>query len=343
MASVIFPAFFHVEAHEGSAVAEVRRLARSVARDAGMSEVEAERAAIAATEATTNIIKHAGSGRAFIRTAEHDGTPAVDVIAVDNGPGMANVAECLRDGYSSAGTRGHGLGAIARQSTMFDVFSRPGQGTVLLARVAAGASGALDRTLPRGTLLVDGIAMTMKGQSVCGDAWASTTVPNGAAILVADGLGHGETAAEASVEAVRAFREHSSTKPLEVLDRVHRALMKTRGAAVAAAYLDGAAAEVRYGGIGNISGTIETPHAEPKHMVSVHGTAGHQVRRLQDFAYPWQEGAVLVMHSDGISAHWSLQKYPGLMGRHPAVIAAVLLRDFSRGRDDATVVVAKSV
>jgi hypothetical protein len=47
------------------------------------------------------------------------------------------------------------------------------------------------------------------------------------------------------------------------------------------------------------------------------------------------------MHSDGVSAHWTLDAYPGLRQHDPLTIAAVLLRDFSRGRDDATVVVAK--
>jgi hypothetical protein len=128
--------------------------------------------------------------------------------------------------------------------------------------------------------------------------------------------------------------------PVEVLDRVHRALVKTRGAAVAVASIDVERGQVTYGGIGNIAATIENG-APARHLVSLHGTAGHQVRRLQEFAYPWTATDVLVMHSDGVSAHWSLSKYPGLKLRHPLVIAAVLLRDYSRGRDDATVVVAR--
>jgi hypothetical protein len=126
-----------------------------------------------------------------------------------------------------------------------------------------------------------------------------------------------------------------------VLDRVHRALMKTRGAAVAAARIDHERGLVTYAGVGNIAATIENG-GPAKHLVSLHGTAGHQVRRLQDFTYPWGNTDVLVMHSDGVSAHWSLAAYPGLAQRHPLVIAAVLLRDFSRLRDDATVVVARA-
>jgi hypothetical protein len=52
-------------------------------------------------------------------------------------------------------------------------------------------------------------------------------------------------------------------------------------------------------------------------------------------------GFLLVMHSDGLATHWNLDQYPGLVGRRPSLIAGVLYRDFARGRDDVTVVVAK--
>jgi hypothetical protein len=62
---------------------------------------------------------------------------------------------------------------------------------------------------------------------------------------------------------------------------------------------------------------------------------------VQTFTYPWPAGALLVLASDGISTHWSLDAYPGLRHRDPVLVASVLYRDFVRGRDDATVVVAR--
>jgi hypothetical protein len=50
---------------------------------------------------------------------------------------------------------------------------------------------------------------------------------------------------------------------------------------------------------------------------------------------------VLIMHTDGLTSHWSLEQSPGLGRRHPTIIAAVLYRDFSRHRDDVTVFVAR--
>jgi len=49
---------------------------------------------------------------------------------------------------------------------------------------------------------------------------------------------------------------------------------------------------------------------------------------------------VLIQHTDGLGTHWDVDRYPGLLGRSPSLIAAVLYRDFNRGRDDVTVLVA---
>ena len=330
------PVLFCVHVSDSSGAAEARRLVRVAGQDARMPDTDVGRATIVASEAASNLVKHAPGGDMIVRTTWVDQQPVLDILAIDRGTGMSNLAECLQDGYTTAGTAGNGLGAIRRQSSLFDAFSRPGKGTVILSRVAAPGT-RLDQT---GPLHVDGLAVGKAGEEVCGDNW--TFAVNGAstAIMVADGLGHGLTAADAANEAVAAFHRESTFAPVEVLDRVHRALVKTRGAAVAVATIDASRGLVSYGGIGNIAATIEDP-ATARHLVSLHGTAGHQVRRLQDFTYPWNAMDVLVMHSDGVSANWSLSKYPGLALRHPLVIAAVLLRDYSRGRDDATVVVAR--
>lgn len=318
-----------------SGAAEARRLARSMAGETRLSETDTGRAAIVASEAATNLVKHASGGEMMLRGSWVGDTPILDILAIDRGPGMSNLAECLRDGFTTAGTAGNGLGAIVRQSTFFDAYSKPGKGTVVLSRIAP--SGVQLNGVPG--IKVDGLSMAKKGEQACGDNWAYSADGSSVTIMVADGLGHGLTAADAANEAVSAFKRAQNVPPLEVLDRVHRALMKTRGAAVAVARIDGNGHQVNYGGVGNIAATIENG-GPARHLVSLHGTAGHQVRRLQEFAYPWSDTDVLVMHSDGVSAHWSLEAYPGLALRHPLVIAAVLLRDFSRGRDDATVVVA---
>jgi anti-sigma regulatory factor (Ser/Thr protein kinase) len=320
----------HVHVADLGSVSEGRRLVRMIGREVGLSENDAERAAIVATEAGTNLVKHAHGGDLLVRPDPmHSG---VVIVAMDRGPGMANFAECVRDGYTTVGTRGNGLGAIVRQSTEFDVYSRPGGGTILVSR--------LGQPRRKSNLCIDGLSVSKEGEHACGDNWGVRRGGSIHSVLVADGLGHGETAGLAADRAVAAFQAERDAPPAQMLERIHRALLQTRGAAVAVGRIDLGQGLLTYGGLGNIAATIEGSKPA-KHLVSVHGTAGHQVRRLQEFSYPWAGDDILVMHSDGVSAHWTLDAYPGLRQRDPLTIAAVLLRDFSRGRDDATVVVAK--
>jgi serine/threonine protein phosphatase PrpC len=78
-------------------------------------------------------------------------------------------------------------------------------------------------------------------------------------------------------------------------------------------------------------------------MVSYNGTVGHTVRKIQEFTYPWPTNALLILYSDGLTTHLNPEHYPGLIRRHPDLIAATLYRDYARGHDDATVVVAQGM
>jgi serine phosphatase RsbU (regulator of sigma subunit) len=164
--------------------------------------------------------------------------------------------------------------------------------------------------------------------------------PVGSVVLVADGLGHGPLAADASQAAVRIFRQNPRAGPVAILQAIHLGLRSTRGAAVAVADVDLDTRTIRYAGVGNIAGVVLTGEGSQS-MVSHNGTVGHEARRFQEFLYPFPAGAVLVMHSDGLTSRWGLGSYPGLAVRDSAVIAAILYRDFQRGNDDVTVVVAR--
>ena len=129
--------------------------------------------------------------------------------------------------------------------------------------------------------------------------------------------------------------------PTDIVAAVHLALRHTRGGAVAVARLDTAASTVVYAGLGNIAAALAAPNGQLRRMVSLNGTAGHNARRIQSFEYPCGEG-LLIMHTDGIASSWTLDPYPGFIRLHPMLLAGLLMRDHSRGRDDATVLVART-
>lgn len=316
---------------EDSGVGEVRRAARRVAIDAGAGDVVAERAAIVATEAARNVVRHGGGGLVALRALEPPAA-GVEILAVDRGPGIPDVAAALRDGHSTAGSPGEGLGAIRRLAQVFDVWSAPGGGAAVLAEVRVAAEAPRDPA-------VAALSVAHRGERVCGDAWTVVRDGERTVLAVVDGLGHGVLAHEAARAAVAAVRKAAAARPAEIVDAVHDALRSTRGAAVGVLEVRAAGA-VRYAGIGNVSAAL-VGSARPRHLVSLPGTAGHELRRVQEFEYAWPEGALLVMHSDGIATRWDLDPYPGLASRAPALVAALLFRDFARGRDDATVLVAR--
>ena len=144
---------------------------------------------------------------------------------------------------------------------------------------------------------------------------------SGASLFLADGLGHGSGAAEASREATRIFHQHAAEEPVAILRFVHDALRSTRGAAAAIADIDCEGGTVTFAGVGNIAGTVLADGAR-RNMVSHNGTLGHAARTVSEFTYPWISTALVVLNSDGLLSHWSLDGYPGIGSRDASLIAA---------------------
>jgi anti-sigma regulatory factor (Ser/Thr protein kinase) len=309
---------------DASKVGEARRAAQTLANFEFSVEVAA-RVAIVATELANNLLRHAGGGDLLLQTLGSGDHTQLELIALDKGPGMADVAMCMRDGFSTAGTPGTGLGAVRRLADEFDIFSYPGEGTAVMARFGK----------PQ-VLKLGAVSLALEGEIDCGDGWRLETGSQGTALMVVDGLGHGTFAAEAATVALDAFSASPFSPPQETIARANSLMSKTRGGAAACALIrDGL---VSYAGLGNISGTLLCAGSS-QGLVSQNGTLGMGQRRVQQFEYRLEPGAMLIMHSDGVSARADLRNRADLTVCHPAVIAGVLYRDHGRARDDATVVV----
>lgn len=306
---------------DSSGVVPVRRAAANLATGMSLSDEDAGRAALVATELATNLVRHTRGGEIVLRANGQ----RLDIVSWDRGPGIHDVERSLGDGFSTAGGSGTGLGAVRRLSDRFDVNSAEPGGTVIAATVGGGA----------GDGGADGLALAVAPETVSGDAWGWCTEQGGWSVLLADGLGHGPDAAEASERAVAALRP---AEPVEqTLRRVHDGLRPTRGAAVAVARIDEERGVLQFAGVGNVSAVL-CGRGSSKALTSLSGTAGRQVR-IKSFQYELPRGGLLVLHSDGIRTGWDLDSDPPLRRRDPLVIAATLIRDWERGHDDASVVV----
>lgn len=325
---------------DSSGVAVVRRAGGVLARELQFDETRAGQLALVITEAATNIVKHVGYGEILLRALHQKNAAGieisgVEVIAVDKGAGIRDLHLQMEDGHSTAGTYGIGLGAVRRLSHEFDIYTSPEKGTVLLMIIWAD-----ERQVQPPFWQVGAICVPIEGEEVCGDNWAIAARQGALTLMVADGLGHGPDAAIAANAAVYLVAQHADQSPSIILQRAHNDLHGTRGAAVAVSKIDPGNTRLTFAGIGNISVCVSYTDSS-RHLVSHNGIVGSNLRKLQEFSESWDSDALLIAHSDGINTRWNLDLYPELRYCHPGLIAAVIYRDFSRERDDATVVVIR--
>jgi anti-sigma regulatory factor (Ser/Thr protein kinase) len=322
----------HVPIIDASSVGEARRRGLLLADRLGFDAVRSGEFGLLITEASRNVLLHGGGGQTIMIGVNNGHGAVARILALDNGPGIADMTKALSDGFSTGGTMGGGMGAMRRIATSLEVFSGR-SGTIVLIELGSPSK--------EGSLHVAGMAIPYPGERLCGDAWAHHQTSERTVILLADGLGHGVLAAEASEEAVAVFWKHVDRPPGEILSSVHEGLKKTRGAVAAVAEIRPHEKIVTYAAVGNIATSVMDNRGS-KSLVSHSGTLGVAAPKIQEFKLDWSPDATLVMHSDGLQTRWDLSSYSGLLARHPAVIGAALFRDFRRQRDDASVVVAKA-
>lgn len=324
---------------DSSGVGGARQAAQSCADLAGLSTTAAGKLTLVVTELSTNIVKHALEGMILLGT-DVTRPQRVVAIALDSASGIASVPTAMRDGYSTAGSPGTGLGAIERASSLFDLYTTPGRGTAIVCYVEDEVPAAATLPVPPKRMSVAGICVPVRYETVSGDAWAGWATNDTFTLFVADGLGHGSAASTASTAAVRAFLERPEGSLDQILQNAHGPLRSGRGAAVGVTRVYTADGRAEFSGVGNIGAAIVTDHVT-RRLVSLNGIVGHEMRKVQTFAYPWTPESILIMQSDGVSLNWNLANYPGLLQHDVVMIAAVLFRDGRRTSDDATFVVAK--
>ena len=309
-----------------SQIGHARRTAQKLAEHLGFDETDAGRVALVATELSSNILKHAAHGQLHLRATGNGG---VEMIAVDRGQGF-DLDSCLVDGFSTGGTQGIGMGAISRLAQVFDVYADP-RGTAMLARLYPRASTVSD--------IRYGVSQhSLHDDPACGDAWHLAIEPGRFSVMVADGLGHGSEAERAARDGEQVFARSAFDEATRLMADMHVGMTGTRGGAVAVAQYNAATGSLRFTGVGNIGASL-IGSGKSRGLASHPGIVGVQFRKAQPFDYAEVGGQLLILYSDGLQSRWNLADYPGLTHRHPALIAAILHRDFCRGRDDVTVFV----
>jgi anti-sigma regulatory factor (Ser/Thr protein kinase) len=313
-----------------SAAAGCRAAATALASRLDFPADRGDQLVLAVTEAASNLHKHASQGSMLLRITRAGEAPGIEMVTIDAGPGLRDAGAAMRDGHSTSGTLGIGLGAIRRLADFCDLYSVAGHGTVLVARFWPEPRSDSDSCA--------GLVRPIEGETECGDAFAVEESDGTLTGVLCDGLGHGPLAAIAANEAVHAVLDGPVGDPAAAVARAHSRMSHTRGGALAVVQVTGR--RVRFCGLGNVAAVILADGTR-KSMLSVPGIAGHQARAIRQFEYDAPPGAVIFLHSDGLSSRWSPDNLPGLNSRDPLVAAAALLAEAGTRRDDASVLVLK--
>ena len=315
---------------DASAVAACRQAVQNMAERLRFPAARIGQLALAVTEAASNLHKHAEQGSLLLCVNRDGPQPGIDLVTIDVGPGVRDVGAALRDGHSTAGTLGIGLGAIQRLADFADLYSRPGHGTSLVARFCVSPPVSQPRWA--------GLIRPITGETECGDAYGVVPADGAVTAVLCDGLGHGPLAAAAAAAGVAAVLDDPAGEPAALLERVHRRMSGTRGGAVGVVQVSGQLA--RFAGLGNVAASIVSD-GQRKSMISIPGIAGVQARTIRQFEYDVPPGSAVIVHSDGVSSRWEAAALPALEARDPLLIAAVLLAEAGVHRDDAGVLVLK--
>jgi anti-sigma regulatory factor (Ser/Thr protein kinase) len=342
-----------VEIKDEAEVGTARRAVHNFASTLGFNETDLAELDIVVQEIGTNAARYALNGGRLHYTTPLGDWPGVELFYWDTGPGIYDLDRAIRDGVSTSGSLGTGLGAIRRLMDEFDVYStlpttarlslaqqrRTSHGTVMLTRKWLN-KGAEEAPGSAGGQRFGVWSRPHPGEQMNGDAYYISERGRRTLLAVIDGLGHGPGAKEAADVAVDQLDEWMGEPLDEVLAQIHNALRSTRGAVIGAAVIDNGAGRFHYSGVGNVMVRV---YGAPEHTtpVSTNGTLGARLGQLRVWTYPWDEGATLIMASDGVSASWDIESYPGLLQRSPQLLAGILMRDYGRDADDATVLVAR--
>jgi len=322
-----------------SAIILLRSRLLSVAQRLGFPDVQRENMALVAAEMVSNQVKYAGN-KGQIQIWQQPGA-VLDILALDYGPGIANLQQAQQDGFSSSRTLGKGLGSIQRLADETAIYTQTASGphvkwtgTAVLARFRPVREtrkpsadpveiGLFSRALSDDRYNGDRIYLKRDGETL---RW-----------LHLDGLGHGENAQSTTAD----LAEHLLDKdPATALASVDQHLRGTRGAVAVIGEMAFASGELQLLGVGDMHAVIHNHNR--LHKVSfAPGVLGQEHTSPTPFRETFEHRGIILTASDGIRRSWDESSFPGLFNQSPQLIAYVLGNIMGRISDDQSLCVIR--
>lgn len=329
-------------ASDRSYLAILKKEIHKLAQQGGFEAKKLAEIDIIVSEIGSNLVKHASGGEILAGILNTDDGVTLELIGLDNGPGMSDPEKMIQDGASTTATLGHGLGSIRRLSDTFEIYSHKEWGTILLSRVHKKLSS--HKRSPKPSVNISALVVAKPGETLSGDGCCYiTTKSNAIHLLVADGLGHGVEAHRAVKEAITAFRACDSDSPVDILRHLHQSIKKTRGIVGTVAVIDPQNKTWRFCGIGNI-GSRFNGYQLSKSYLPYNGIIGHNIpNTLNDQELSMNDYRQVTLCSDGIRSRWEHAKHPTIHKYDLSIQAAAIYKEFGRRTDDMSVVIGRAI
>ena len=334
---------YNSSAQHESALILLRSKLSAIAQRLGIPDWKRENMLLVASELVTNHVKHAG-GRGLIQVWQQPG-PVLDIVALDFGPGIANLSQAEEDGYSTVNTLGKGLGSIRRLSDELHVYTQQGSsgrikkwsGTVFLARFFPS-----DNKEANGTAIIPGFKIGLYSRSLSdlrynGDRIYLQQVGDKLRWLHLDALGHGELAQEATVNLAIHLANDESL--IAVLEAVNQQLAGSRGAVAVIGEIDSGQNKVQLVGVGDMHAHLYDAE-QIESIPFARGILGKEHRTPSVFQADFGKKNMVMSASDGIRRNWDVSNFSGLFNQHPQLIAYTLGNIMARISDDQSIFVS---
>ncbi|HHI30671.1 MAG TPA: hypothetical protein ENL17_03040 [Candidatus Methanoperedenaceae archaeon] len=190
---------------------------------------------------------------------------------------------------------------------------------------------------------VGAISRAKKGFTANGDAYLVEEIDQGILIGLIDGIGHGDHAERAATICVKTIRDYIRSREDFTLTGLFYAcddaLRATDGVVMAVVIIKIDEGRIHFAGVGNI--TTRIIGSENSYPISTGGIIGYNMQRVIEHTYPYTSGDLILMHSDGIRSGINRELLLRLCSQDEERIADALFREYARGTDDATIVVAR--
>lgn len=316
----------------------IKKEIHRVAAELGMNALRINELDLIVAEMTSNLFKYSDGGELLMGAFPNNGSPYIELISIDNGPGIINPSRMMQDGISTTNTLGHGLGSMKRLSDTFELYSLIGWGTIVLSRVYNERARAKEKN----DVTMTPIVVSKPGEKTSGDGFVFKKTDKYLKMMLADGLGHGPEANRAINEAAAAFKVFPDYSPTETIRFIHSAIKKTRGAVINILCYDYPRRVWTSAGVGNIAARMFGPITQKNHM-SYNGIVGHNIPgTMNDQEYAADEFNQAMLCSDGIKTRIDLARYPLMYKYDLTILAAAIYKDHARRNDDMSVVIAKA-